>query len=118
MAFTDQWYCADYKGLTSWAFTIQTSNLTNPNNNIIAGSNVLISHAVPVVEGDDACTGYNGTSTSFFSGPLSLMYKSEVPNNDKICKVSLDDVRLTINVPANQAPGSYMGTLTIYIPNF
>jgi len=110
-------YCADYKWLSGWVFTIQTTDLINENWGVISGSNVFISHDVPVVQGHDSCTGHNWDETQFYGSPLSLIEKAEVANNDKICKVDISNVKLKVDVPAYQAPGDYIGTLTITLPN-
>ncbi len=110
-------YCADYKWLSGWVFTIQTTDLINENWGVISGSNVFISHDVPVVQGHDSCTGHNWDEIQFYGSPLSLIEKAEVANNDKICKVDISNVKLKVDVPAYQAPGNYIGTLTITLPN-
>jgi hypothetical protein len=38
--------------------------------------------------------------------------------SDGVCKLTISDVDLRVNVPANQAPGAYTGTLTITLPTF
>ena len=35
-----------------------------------------------------------------------------------ICKIQTNNVSLKVDVPANQAPGKYIGTLTITLPTF
>jgi len=45
------------------------------------------------------------------------MEKTNIPDNNKICRVDISDVKLQVNVPPYQAPGNYSGTLTITIPN-
>ncbi len=115
--FPSTWYCQDYDGIVwGWALTIQTTDLYSENNNVISGSNLLISHDPVVIEGDSACTWYNGTATQFYSNPYPVFTKTLGTN--KICRVSASNVSLLVNVPANQAPGNYSGTLTIYVPNF
>lgn len=115
--FPSTWYCQDYDGIVwGWALTIQTADLYNENNNVISGSNLLISHDPVVIEGDSACTWYNGAPTQFYNSPYPMFTKNSGTN--KICKASASNVSLLVNVPANQAPGNYSGTLTIYVPNF
>ena len=115
--FPSTWYCQDYRGIDEgWTLTIQTTHLYNEKGNMISGSNLLISHDPVVVEGDLACTGYNGTPTQFYSAPYEILEKS--PDSNKICKVSADNVSLLVNVPANQAPGNYSGTLTLTMNGF
>jgi len=41
-----------------------------------------------------------------------------VAGTDGVCEVTISDVELQVNVPANQAPGAYVGTLTITLPTF
>ncbi|AHB41810.1 hypothetical protein P148_SR1C00001G1031 [candidate division SR1 bacterium RAAC1_SR1_1] len=116
-SFPSAWYCQDYRGITSeWTLTIQTTDLTNEKSNVISGSNLLISHDPVVVEGDSSCTGDNGTATQFYNAPYVLFAKASGSN--KICKVSADNVGLLVNVPANQAPGNYSGTLTLTMNGF
>jgi hypothetical protein len=115
--FPSAWYCQDYSGIRSgWTLTIQTTNLSNEKWNVISGSNLLISHDPVVVEGDLACTGYNGAPTQFYTAPYEIFEKAS--GIEKICKVSADNVWLLINVPANQAPGNYSGTLTLTMNGF
>ncbi|MDD3263170.1 MAG: leucine-rich repeat domain-containing protein [Candidatus Absconditabacteria bacterium] len=115
--FPSAWYCQDYQGIDGgWTLTIQTTDLTNEKGNTISGSNLLISHDPVVVQGDLACTGNNGTPTQFYSAPYEIFAKASESN--KICKVSTNDVSLLVNVPANQAPGSYSGTLTLTMNGF
>ena len=116
-SFSGQWYCADYIGVNDgWSLTIQVSDLTNAGWNIISGSNILISHGWATTQWDSACTGSDGTPSQFSSAPYTLIEKSSW--SDKICKVTLDNVNLEVNVPAFQAPGNYNGTLTLTVPNF
>ena len=116
-SFSGQWYCADYVGVSDgWALTIQVSDLTNAGWNIISGSNIFISHGWATTQWDSACTGSDGTPNQFSSAPYTLIEKSSW--SDKICKVTLDNVNLEVNVPAFQAPGNYNGTLTLTVPNF
>lgn len=111
------WYCQDYRGIDwGWTFTIQTTDLYNEQNNIISGSNLLIFHDPVTVEWDLACTGHDGTVTQFYSNPYEIFEKIEGSN--KICKVSANNVSLLVNVPANQAPGNYSGTLTLTMNGF
>ncbi|AHB41806.1 hypothetical protein P148_SR1C00001G1027 [candidate division SR1 bacterium RAAC1_SR1_1] len=115
--FPSTWYCQDYRGINGgWTLTIQTTDLINEKSNVISGSNLLISHNPVVVEGDSACTGDNGTATQFYSAPYEIFEK--IPDSNKICRVSADNVGLLVNVPANQAPGSYSGTLTLTMNGF
>jgi hypothetical protein len=115
--FSGDRYCADYDWLSSgWTFNITTTDLSNENWSIISGSNVLISHDTPILEWHSSCTGYNWVPTTFNTG-LTLIEKAEGVDNNKICKITLQNVDLQINVPANQAPGNYSGTITIDIPN-
>ncbi|MDD3263085.1 MAG: leucine-rich repeat domain-containing protein [Candidatus Absconditabacteria bacterium] len=116
-SFPSAWYCQDYQGIDGgWTLTIQTTDLTNEKGNVISGSNLLISHDPVVVQGDLACTGNNGTPTQFYSAPYEIFEK--ISESKKICKVSTDNVSLLVNVPANQAPGSYSGTLTLTMNGF
>jgi len=116
-AFSGTWYCADYKGYTGWwAFTIQTSDLTNGRWSVISSGNLLISHNPVSVSGDVACTWWAWTAITFSTAPYTMFEKA--PDVDKLCRVATTNVWLEINVPANQSPWSYSGTLTIYIPNF
>ncbi|MDD3262336.1 MAG: hypothetical protein PHR61_00665 [Candidatus Absconditabacteria bacterium] len=116
-SFPSAWYCQDYQGIDGgWTLTIQTTDLTNEKGNVISGSNLLISHDPVVVQGDLACTGNNGTPTQFYSAPYEIFEK--ISESKKICKVSADNVSLLVNVPANQAPGSYSGTLTLTMNGF
>ncbi|MDD3262373.1 MAG: delta-60 repeat domain-containing protein [Candidatus Absconditabacteria bacterium] len=115
--FPSTWYCQDYQGIDGgWTLTIQTTDLTNEKGNTISGSNLLISHDTVVVQGDLACTGDVGTPIQFYSAPHVIFAKASESN--KICKVSANDVSLLVNVPANQAPGSYSGTLTLTMNGF
>jgi hypothetical protein len=38
--------------------------------------------------------------------------------SDGVCEITISDVELQVNVDANQAPGSYTGTLTLTLPSF
>lgn len=110
-------YCADYIWLDWRAFSIQASDLSNQNWDIISGSNILISNDTPIVKWNSACAGYNGSGAQFYDTPLTLIEKIS-GNDNSACKVELPNVSLEVAVPAHQAPWRYSGTITITIPNW
>ena len=116
-SFSGQWYCADYVGVSDgWVLDISVSDLTNEWGNIISWSLITIGHDGAITQGDSTCTWYDGTPSTFNTEPYELIEKTSW--SDKICKVTLDNVNLKVNVPAFQAPGNYNGTLTLTVPNF
>jgi len=116
--FSWERFCADYKWYTEWwALTIQLSwHIKNINWSIISWTNLLLSHDTPVSQWDSACTWWIWIPTEIYTNPYTIFDK--MPWVDKICRVSTNNIWLQINVPANQAPWDYIGTLVINIPNF
>ena len=116
-AFSGQWYCADYVGISDgWVLDISVSDLTNEWGNIISWSLITIWHDGATTQWDSSCTWYDGTRSTFNTEPYELIEKSSW--SDKICKVTLNNVNIEVAVPAFQAPGNYNGTLTLTVPNF
>ncbi|MDD3262879.1 MAG: hypothetical protein PHR61_03450 [Candidatus Absconditabacteria bacterium] len=111
------WSCTDYIGVTEgWVLDIASSDLTNGLGNTISGANVQIMHETPIASGDVNCTG--GDSTTWTTIGTTNVVIERSPGTDGVCSVSVGALDLKVDVPANQAPGAYTGTLTLTVPSF
>ncbi|HCB51434.1 TPA: hypothetical protein DEP21_02555 [Patescibacteria group bacterium] len=64
------------------------------------------------------CSATNDSgNVEIYSQPHVLLAK-ESSSQGTICTIQTTDIQLQVNVPANQAPGTYVGTLTITLPSF
>ena len=105
--------CSDLNGtLTSWNLTIQSADLVNQANNLkkIVQSNIYFkSDANTTFAGQ--CNKELGTTTYADStSPRKIMGKL----NDKwaVCYLMTDNNKMKVTIPANQAVGAYLATLS------
>lgn len=114
--FGSEWSCTDLSGwVKSWTFTVESSDLT-AGDSTIAATNVELQHPAAVVDWDTVCSGGLAQSYVAIDSAYTMMERST--GSDGVCKLTISDVDLRVNVPANQAPGAYTGTLTITLPTF
>lgn len=112
------WSCTDFAGTPAgWDLTIQTTELTNETSNTINATNVLISHNAPSQTAGTCTVGGTAATDIAIDAPHTIVAKAGSANRT-VCTVSTNNVALKVNVPANQAPGKYTGTLTITLPVF
>ena len=112
------WSCTDFAGTPAgWDLTIQTTELTNETNNTIDAGNVLISHSSPYSTAGSCSVGGTYAWNIPISSPHTIVAKAGSANRT-VCTVVANNVALEVQVPANQAPGKYTGTLTITLPVF
>ena len=116
VGLTNTWSCTDSNGTPwGWDLSIQSSDLTNTNGNIIAANNVTISHDAPTVTAG-MCTVVGGSAMeTAINVAHSIMGKAA---GASVCTIQTPNVNLSVHVPANQAPGTYQGTLSITLPTF
>ncbi|HCB51958.1 TPA: hypothetical protein DEP21_05355 [Patescibacteria group bacterium] len=117
-AGTTTWSCTDFAGTTGgWDLTIISSNLTNSTNNIISSGNVRITHSAPSMTAGNCTTGGAAASNVAINTSHTIVAKAASAQKT-VCTVATTGVTLAVIVPANQAPGTYVGTLTITVPTF
>lgn len=113
-----EWYCDDQEGKSSFAMTIQSSEVVNASNSgwNIPASRVFINNSGATVV-SWACTANAGTSNGTdipLSGSVTILGKTSAIS--EICKVQTPSVTMKIAQIANQAVGTYSGTLTLSVP--
>jgi hypothetical protein len=121
--FTESFECVDYRGTAgAWTMTMQSSALAASGiGTTIPDTNVKVYYGVAIASGNIlACTG-DGAGVAFAAAlpldtPQTLLQR--MPTVEGVCSVALESVGLRVDVPANQAPGIYTGTITLTIPNF
>ncbi len=117
---TNTWSCIDLdaSNASGWAFDVLSDDLvhTVQASEIITADNVAIQYGAATIEGDTDCES-NGTATW---NPLNTNVKMmERDYSTKgVCKVTVPNVELKVEVEANKAPGTYNGDFTVTIPNF
>ncbi len=118
---TNTWWCKDLLGTeTGWAMYISMSgDMENGNGWIIPAENVKISFdATNLVWGECEYTSNIAIDTSL-SSAVPVVEKKEVTQNyGKICELGTSNVKLKVITTTGQAPGNYVGTLVINLPNF
>lgn len=115
---TNTWSCTDFAGTTGgWDLTIQSTDLTNETSNVISSGNIVISHDAPALINGTCTTGGNAATDVSIGSTHTIMAKAASANRT-VCSIDTANVALKVNVPANQAPGKYTGTLTITVPVF
>lgn len=114
--------CVDYRGnlfgaTGGWTFDIIVNDLSNGASSISSG-NVSINHTGGVLDWDSSCKA--GFSTGSTRTPISWNYQliERTNGSDGVCRLTINTVSLKVDVPANQAPGVYSGTLTLTVPSF
>ncbi len=118
---TNTWWCKDLLGTeTGRAMYISLSgDMENGNWWIIPAENVKISFdATNLVWGDCEYTSNIAIDTPL-SSSVPVVEKKEVTQNyGKICELGTSNVKLKVTTMTGQAPGNYVGTLVIDLPNF
>jgi len=114
-----EWSCTDYKaGSGSRTFTIQASDLSNWKGNSISATWIEINHSAATISWEPKCKAWYASWSNWtvISTPYTIMEREVAWQ--QTCQVSIPTVNLKIWVWANQAPGTYSGTLTLTIPSF
>ena len=121
--FTEDFSCVDYRGnkfgaTGGWTFDIIVDDLSNGSGSSIASGNVSINHTDGIIVGDTSCEA--GFSTGATRTPINETYQiiERTAGTDGVCSVTIDTLSLKVNVNPNQAPGAYVGVLTLTVPNF
>ncbi|HCB51959.1 TPA: hypothetical protein DEP21_05360 [Patescibacteria group bacterium] len=112
------WSCTDFAGTTGgWDLTIISSNLTNETANVIASGNVFITHDAPTMTNGSCTVGGAAAAKVAINASHTIIAKA-ASTQKTVCTIDTANVSLAVDVPANQAPGRYAGTLTITVPTF
>ncbi len=111
-------YCDDTEGKSSRNMTIQSNTIendSNPARNIPASRVFIKNPAATKING--VCTPYIGDSNDIRQ-PLSwaVTILGKTSDLGEICKIQTDRVTMEIDALANQAIGTYSGTLTLSVP--
>ncbi len=117
--FIWEWSCTDYTATSSARqLTIQSSDLENWLWNKISSGFVEINHSDWLLSWDPLCKAWIATWNNRI--PINSTYTliERWLSGSQVCSVTIPTVSLQIHIPAGQAPGTYSGELTIYIPNF
>jgi hypothetical protein len=118
--FTGAFWCIDRNGITAQrTFTMIAQDLSASGvNTKISSGNVKIFHSAAVSSGNGlACTGNQQVlqeNAIPLNQPYTILQRLE-SWGEGICSVAIANVGLKVEVPANQAPGIYTGTLTLDI---
>lgn len=113
---TNSWLCADSYGVTSWNLTIQSSILTGTYGQTIPAANVKIYNNQATVT-NGTCTTVTANNNAGVAIATSTVMFWKTGNQGQVCTVTTTGVRLSVDIPANQAIGLYTGVLTINVPN-
>lgn len=112
----DEWYCQDYDAIdTQWSLNISMSgDLSNGLGSTISKTGVQLKYVANPTVGATECVTTDATTYVSLGTAHTIFSKPD--NVDKVCRVSLTGAMLKVDVPANQAPGTYVGTLVIDLP--
>lgn len=115
---TNTWSCVDRTANGAWSFSVSASDLVlNGNSSItISSGNIAIQYGSGNIEGDSDCTILDSNKWNALSGSIVMMERTY--NTKGVCKVTVNNVELKVDVPANQTPGTYTSTFTVTLPNF
>lgn len=106
--------CTDYEGLSAWSMTLAANDLSN-GLQIIPKENVyLVADTNQVIEGQ-CKTGSNASvPISIWSSAWIILSKQG--SIGQICKISADNVQVSVQIPANQAIWIYSWVLNLNVP--
>lgn len=113
---TNVWKCMDTAGISAWQLTIQSSNLTGQYGQVIYATGVKIYNWLGVPS-NGICTANaaNNVAGAIISGSTVMFWKTG--NQGEVCTVTVTGVKLSVDIPANQAIGAYTGIITINVPS-
>ena len=109
-------YCSDNgaTAINSRSMTLQAStNLTGTYGQTIPNSNVYLKTSSTSMTG--SCTAGAGT-TSFTAINTAQSIVAKTAATGQVCTLSVNNVQLAVQIPANQSVGAYTGTLTLDRP--
>lgn len=113
---TNVWLCIDTYGVASWALSIQSSILTGTYGQTIPAANVKIYNSQATVT-NGACSGVTTTTnTAGTSIATMTTVLGKTGNQGQVCTITATGLKLSVDIPANQAIGMYTGVLTINVP--
>lgn len=105
--------CTDLSGAVgTWKVTIQAGNLTDANSHTIAATGIKAQNNAYIPEVSGTCMHFTGNLSLTDIGTSSQTILGKNADTGAICVLKNSDLTLTVSVPANQAVGSYTGTLT------
>lgn len=116
---TNTWSCVDRAAKNTWSFYVIASDLllSGDATVTIGSGNITIQHGSGTVEGDTSdCRVRNANTWNPLSTSVVMM--DRLYSTKGVCKVTIDNVELKVDVPANQTPGTYTSTFTVTLPNF
>lgn len=116
---TNTWSCIDRAAENTWNFYVTTSDLLLSWDATvsIASGNVAIQYTSGTTEGDAVdCTVENAGTWNPLNVDVEMMQRDY--NTKGVCKVTIENVELKVDVPENQTPGTYESTFTVTLPNF
>ena len=114
---TNSWLCIDSYGVASWTLTIQSSILTGTYGQTIPAANVKIYNNQATVT-NGACSGVTTTTnTAGTSIASAVTVLGKTGNQGQVCTIQATGLKLSVDIPANQAIGLYTGILTINVPS-
>jgi hypothetical protein len=104
--------CTDLEGTTpTWRVTLAAGNLQDANSHTIANTAISASNAGAIPEVSGTCLHFTGnTSLTPIDSAQTILGKNA--DVGAICILTNSDINLQVAVPANQAVGTYTGTLT------
>ena len=111
-------YCDDTEGKSNRNVTIQSNTIVNESNpdwNIPASRVFIKNPAATKING--VCSPYIGDSNNVRQ-PLdsTVTIFGKTSDLGEVCKIQTDNITMEIDALANQAIGTYSGTLTLSIP--
>ena len=118
---TPSWWCKDLLWTETWrVMYIEMSwDMENGNWWIIPAENVKISFDTTTLVWGNCEYVQNIWNDISLSWAVSILEKREVIQNyGKICELGTSNVKLKVTTMTGQAPGNYVGTLVINLPNF
>ena len=93
-----------------------TTDLTNATAQTIAKANVLMMTDTMALAAGLCTTGVGTTSWTSIGNGIGHAILSKTAALGQICKVTADNIKLAVEVPANQPVGFYTGTLSLDAP--
>ncbi len=117
---TTRW-CRDLLWTETWRvmYISMSGDMENANGSKISSWNIKISYDQTNLVGWDCEYVLNSWVDLPLSWAVKLVEKTNIPSNyGKICELTTTNVQLKVETNTGQAPGNYVGTLIIDLPNF
>ncbi len=109
---TPTWQCTDYDAdPAGWSVDVVSTNLTATGGYSIPAENISIQYSTGNHVGSTDCSIGSATTRTAINTAQTVLRRAGT--DVATCQVAANNVKIQVDVPQYQAPGSYTATLTI-----